>query len=1270
MQRSGEAALDAYVPRGVLRHLATVPDETFQAIAGTMLFLDLSGFTRLSERLQRVGREGAELMAEAINGCFRELLAVAYANGGSLVKFGGDALLLFFEDELHAQRACRSAIGMRRLLRTVGRLQAGPARVDLRMTVGIHSDVYHFFLVGDSHREYVVAGPAATAIVATEAVAASGQIVVSRATAEHLPARCLGAPAGDALLLARSPIDHDHAPVTDRHRPPVAAVAGTLSTAVRAHVAAEATQPEHRTATIAFLHYAGTDAILRDEGAPACAAALDELIGQVQQAADAWEVCFLGSDVDADGGKLILTAGAPRLVGDDEARMLLALRQIIDGRRRLAVRIGVNRGPAFTAEIGPPYRRTFTLMGDTINLAARLMGRAPPGEIYATAGVLERSTARFATRRLEPFMVKGKSRPIEAWAVGGAIRGAGQSAGQRSERLALVGRADELRAIDAAVADAHAGRGRLLEIVGEAGIGKSRLAEELARRSPPVRVVQVACDAYTATLPYAIWHVALRELLGLSGEHPDALVEQLRDRVRRDSPALEPWLPLLAMALNIPSPSTPEVDALGDDARRPKLHAAVLRLLDPLRDRPLRIEIDHAHVMDDASAALLGALVGELGGTACLVVVTRRDVDGGFQAPAHEHVVRLAPGPLSPDELRALADAATEQEPLPPHLVAVAVERSGGSPQLLLDLLDAAARGDTALPESAEAAAMARIDALAVADRSFVRRASVLGVSFRERELAGVLDPAAELPDERRWERLAAILERTGNGQVRFVRGTLREAAYASLPFGTRRRLHAAVAAALQTAAGDGPDADPATLSLHFTLAGDYGPSYRLALVAARRAETLAASADAARMYRRAIEAGRLHGVPPDELAGVWEELGQVLVRVGEPAAAEDAYGSARALVRGDRVREAQLMYRHARVADRTGRTSAAVRWARRALRGIEGLEGDAANACRALLLAELAQVRQRQGRSQEAIRLCGLAMAESERCGEERALAHACFVLDWALAHTGRHDEAVHSVRALEIYERLGEVELRSHVLNNLGGHAYGAGRWDEAVRYYAEAASEAQRAGAVYGAAYADCNIGEVLADQGHREEAERRLRNALRLWRAIGDEEGCTFARFFLGTLEARWGEPASGLQMLREVAGQLRDLGLAAEAALARALAAEAAARDGRFALAQELVSGPGDAHRRVPAVAFRVRAAMAGAEQVGPELEASLAAARAAGYDYDALLALDALCRIARPPDPARERERDDLARRLRVVALPEWSLAVESRPAGPAAARG
>src|SRR5215467_4645539 len=122
-----------YVPRILQQHLVDNPDSRCWIAEGSAALVDISGFTKLSERLARKGREGAEQITEAIGTSFESILAVAYENGGSLLKFGGDAMLLWFEGEGHTGRACRATVLMRRTLRDVGRIDLPGAKATLRM---------------------------------------------------------------------------------------------------------------------------------------------------------------------------------------------------------------------------------------------------------------------------------------------------------------------------------------------------------------------------------------------------------------------------------------------------------------------------------------------------------------------------------------------------------------------------------------------------------------------------------------------------------------------------------------------------------------------------------------------------------------------------------------------------------------------------------------------------------------------------------------------------------------------------------------------------------------------------------------------------------------------------------------------------------------------------------------------------------------------------------------------------------------------------------
>jgi tetratricopeptide (TPR) repeat protein len=339
------------------------------------------------------------------------------------------------------------------------------------------------------------------------------------------------------------------------------------------------------------------------------------------------------------------------------------------------------------------------------------------------------------------------------------------------------------------------------------------------------------------------------------------------------------------------------------------------------------------------------------------------------------------------------------------------------------------------------------------------------------------------------------------------------------------------------------------------------------------------------------------------------------------------------------------------------------VRWASRGLRVLEGVEGEEAQRWRARLLSDLAGFRQRQGRTREAERLCRQAIAEAEAAGELRALARACYVLDYALVESGRPEQATYSPRALDIYRELGDPEQESAVLNNLGMFAYWRGSWDEAIEYYRRQAACSDRSGNPANVAYTDCNVGEILSDQGRLAEATEHLMRARRVWNSTGDAPGVAFANLQLGRIAVRSGRYDEGLSQLTEAAAELRRFRLDGYADFARALVAEAEALGRNASKALELVEVLLESADRDVPLLRRVRGialARLGSHRAAlRELELSLQAATERRAHYDIAATLDAISRLG-GLDLQRSAERDAILAQLDITALPEPLLGSDS----------
>ena len=171
--------LKPYVPRLLIEWVRDSPEIPHRQVEGALAFVDISGFTALTERLARRGKVGAEILRDTLDGVFNALLDEAYQWGAGLIKWGGDALLLLFDGPGHEARAARAAWEMQRTIERVGRIRVGGGTVTLRMSIGITSGPIDFFTAGSVHRELLVVGPTATETAEIEAAAEAGEIGIS-----------------------------------------------------------------------------------------------------------------------------------------------------------------------------------------------------------------------------------------------------------------------------------------------------------------------------------------------------------------------------------------------------------------------------------------------------------------------------------------------------------------------------------------------------------------------------------------------------------------------------------------------------------------------------------------------------------------------------------------------------------------------------------------------------------------------------------------------------------------------------------------------------------------------------------------------------------------------------------------------------------------------------------------------------------------------------------------------------------------------------------
>jgi class 3 adenylate cyclase/predicted ATPase len=1233
------------VPDIALRWDHEAPGRSWRVVEGSLCFADISGFTKLSDRLARKGRRGAEELVETLDRVFGDMLDVATARGADLLKFGGDALLLFYRGPDHELRAASGAVAMRAALRRAKEVPTSVGRLDLSMSVGVHSGPLDLFLVGKTHRELLVLGPTASMTAHTESIAQRGQIVVSEATAGALPPGSVRPnPDGGMLLRWRSD------PLAGTVLPPgpdaaLADPSGLLPPTLVGALSQGRIEPQHRTATIGFFKYTGTDRLLAEEGHDELALRLEATLGRLQYELEAESATLLHVDIDVDGGKFFIGSGTPVSLEDDAGRLLRVGRTILEAELPLPIQIGVKRGHVFTAEIGSASRSTYSAMGDTTNTAARFAGKAPVGHLYTCPVTLERSRSVFGVGPPLALVLKGKPEPVTAFDVGAMLEDRVEST---RSNLPFVGRDAELAAVETVVAD----RG-VMTVRGAPGVGKSRLLREALDRRPGREVVTVRGEQFRATTSYRALRDPVRVLLGIHRGSPEAMAGQLSAIIESVAPDLTPYAALIGDVVAVPVPPSPAVEALAPEFRPDRTADVVIDLLARLLSRLPVVVIDDAQWIDQASAHLLGRLatIGPEAGLT-LVVLRRVDETGGFTPGAGETVLLSR---LADDVIRELIHTVTEAAPLPPHVVDDLVRQADGSPAYVEEVLrSVTTAGSDTVPLSLQAALDAQIDGLAPLPRQVLRYASVLGRSFRLPVLEGLLGDDALPRSAWAQEGLEQFLVDEPPDRIRFRSGLLREAAYAGLAYRVRIALHDRARRIIETLEPD-LDLAAAVLALHSSRGGDHRSTWRYARLAARQAAHAGSNLDAIELYGLALDAARRLDLSDEELADAWCELGDVRERAGLYQEAYEAFRTAESHRRDDPLLGARMRIRRARCQERAGRYSQAHRELTAAVQLAEA--DDEGEVLRADALAFRAVLYQVQERPRRARRQAEEAVLASSRVSHPAAAARASEVLDWAARMSGTIDGTRHSEYARELYQRIGDRPGFARATINLGVMAYFEGEWDRAVAYYQEARDALLATGDVIQGAVASANIGEVLLNQGHLDGAEQELTSARRALRAAGLADVASFAELHLGRLLTARGQPEDGVTLLQQVLAEELRLGRTATAAEAASHLADSLVALGRAEEAlgtiDEVSSAASGEHVVVAGIVARARAAALGAtgryDEAREELDLGLRVAEEQGLAYETMLLLDLDARLRVQTGEAPDRSARDRADAIAVT---------------------
>lgn len=911
----------------------------------TVLSCDIVGSTALAELL------GADVMHQAVDRFFKSAVELVARHGGTINQFLGDGFMALFRSDAasddHALCAVVCAVELNRSLGENSAAIFGRAGVTVRQ--GVHSGPVIVGSIGENLRaDYMAASDTTQLAARLQSAADPGTILISNATftvvraeveCRFRPARTLRnrpeIPAAQQIVRVLPGVD-ERLRETLRVR---GAGAGTDSSTsyTPAHLAHKvltsqsAMEGERKLVSVLFCDIAGSAAVAERIGG----AAMHQAIEQVFKLAVKITARHDGTINQFLGEGFMALFGAPVAHEDHQQRAVMCALELnrefeersatFFGEAGVRLRQGINTGMVVAGRLGDDRRMDYSAVGDTTNVAARLQGACEPGTILIGDSTFTAVRTSIECVSLGPRVFKGKSDAIPVHRVVRALSDAGRGGRgvDRGGAAPLVGRATELQRLRARIETLGGGGGGIALIIGEAGLGKSRLLAEAKTIALEHNCHWLTGNAvsFGQTLTYWPFLLLLRGYFEIQEQDSEPVAfEKLATKLRKLFPVEgDAFLPYIAtmLALPLPCPLAKQVGHLDGLAMGHQVFRSALRLFERLAQlQPLIVVLDDWHWADRSSGDLLEHVLPLTERVPVVFIVSARPDpdtpaarlpaairDRGLGTRCAE--IRLAP--LSHDEAEGLSRHLLGNVQLPAAIRETLLTKVGGNPFFLeemirtliaLKVLEWDERAKTwcaasgleqlQLPDNVQGVITARIDRLDDALKQLLKTASVIGESFFYRVLRAVAQSGAEIDEHLAGlQRLELVLERARFPELDYIfkHPLLKEAAYQSILAERRRSLHRRVGECVETLFAGRLEKFYAVLAWHYARAEEWDKAQEYLFKAGDQAGEIAGNAEAVDHYRQALAAAAKTADSrwtPLQRATLQRKMGEALFRLGD----------------------------------------------------------------------------------------------------------------------------------------------------------------------------------------------------------------------------------------------------------------------------------------------------------------------------------------------------------------------------------------------------
>jgi class 3 adenylate cyclase/tetratricopeptide (TPR) repeat protein len=866
---------------------------------------------------------------------------------------------------------------------------------------------------------------------------------------------------------------------------------------------------------------------------------------------------FEGTVNQFTGDGIMALFGAPLALEDAPRRAVMAavaMQQAVERLRQelltttgldFRMRVGVHTGLVVVGKIGNDLRMDYTAVGDTTNLAARLQALAPAGSTLISEATHRLVAGFFDTRDCGELAIKGRSAPVRAYEVL-----ADRAERRRIDVLAavgltpLAGRERELSALREAFAAASAGQGQVVFLVGDAGIGKSRLLFEFRREfeQQPHLWFEGRCASYgkaTAFLPIID---GLRRYFRIDDRDDEAAaVHKIDESIGLLGGDLAWTLPFVRQLLALPM-GDEAAQALDAASRRAQTFGALKAiLLQAAKLRPLVLVVEDLHWIDPASEEFL-AFLGDATPTSCVFAIFSHRP--GYRHPFGDrsYHLRVSLRPLSPAETAGMTAALLGSVDLPDSVREFVGRKAEGNPffveEVTKSLLEQGALRsesghlvlphalrEVAVPDTIQGVLAARIDRLADAPKRAIQIASVIGREFALRLLERIAESGEGLRGHLEELRaLELVYEKAMHPELAYMfkHALTHDVAYESVLIDRRKYLHRTIGLAIEELYADRLTEHFETLALHFERGEDWERALKYHALAAEKAEAAYATHAVVHHCRQALAiTERLgSGVDDEQRRRLEDKLGLAHFYLSEFHDSADAYLRAARLSRDPTLEGTHLAFSgHSdtwghRYASARSSIDAALALARRD--GIPGLEALALCMDGFYVSAVDGQIDGHEQRGLSALEL-------AKQAGSEEAVTLANFLLCQCSEWTGRYRNSIaFGTDALEAARRLRLAHVLVWTMWFMGKAACCLGDYGRAVHWLGEAHAITERIGDRAWRTRLLNTLGWCYTELGDETRAREYNKRACALAKEIGDPEIIANAEINLALNDLALGE----------------------------------------------------------------------------------------------------------------------------------------------------